>query len=199
MKRLDGWILKSFLYALPLVVVYGIALVGFELETAARTNRAAAFFYDLSGLLIGLMMLAALYLATRLLFSAAFRETVLMKLTFVPERDEREVQLSASAAKCALLSTLALLLLLLCLSCFQVEVAALPPEEMINGQSKQLSLGINFQLLDNGQAKENGLRFISYSGLPLSASALIVGLLIWQVAVYNYMMRRLLKEGMGNS
>ncbi|WP_346355593.1 hypothetical protein [Azotosporobacter soli] len=199
MKRFDRWTLKGFLYTLPLVIVYGIALLIFELEAAAKTNATAEFFYDLSGVVIGMMMLMALYLAARLLFSAAFREMVLMKLTFVPERDEREVQLSASAAKRTLLSTLALLLLLLCLSCFQIEVAPLPPEQMTNGQTKQLSLGINFQLLNNGPQKESGLSFISYTGLPLSASALIVGLLIWQVAVYNYMMRRLLKLGMGNS
>lgn len=193
MKKFDRYLLKAFLYILPIVVVSGMAATVFELENAARISDAARWFYDFFGFMIGLMMLTSLYIAIRLLFSSKFRETALMKLTFVPERDEREVQLSAGAAKRALLSTLALLLLLLCLSCFQLEVTALQPENMSGGATRQISLGISFQLIDEGKIKESGGSFISYTGLPLSNTALVVGLLVWQVVVYNCIMRQSLK------
>lgn len=193
MKKFDKYLLKAFLYFLPVVLVAGLASAVFELEKAAQISKTARFFYDLSGLVIALMMLTAIYIAIRLLFSAEFREAALMKITFVPERDEREIQLSAGAAKKALLSTLALLLLLLCFSCFQLEVSPLPPEERVDGHTKQLSLGINFQLLDYEKEGKAGESFISYKGLPLSNSTLIVGLMVWQIGVYNCMMRRSLK------
>lgn len=195
MKRFDEWVLKAFLTSLPFLALYAAAAFWFELAERAQRNGLAKICYDLSGLWIGLTMSMALYLSVRLTLSAAFRETVLMKLTFVPERDEREVQLSAGAAKRTLLSSVALLLLLLCLSCFKIELSPLPEEQRIDGHTKQLSLQVEFRLLEEERQHDGPEPYVAYNGLPLSGSALVLGMLVWQVASYNYMMRRALRDG----
>jgi hypothetical protein len=106
--------------------------------------------------------------------------------------------LTGKAAKTAMLTTLAILLVLFFLSCFRISAYNLPPEEAIGGKTKALTIGIGFNLLENPSraaggetAPENTI--VSYSGLPVSGSTVIVGLIAWQIAAYNYSMRRLLK------
>lgn len=197
MKTLDSVLLKVFLYELPILLVYLISLVAYDLATLAQSNEYAKFWYNFGGCYIfGSWMAISIYLSIRLMVSGEFREKVLTKLTFIKERDEREALFTGKAAKTTMLTTIAILIFLFCLSCFQVSAYRVEPDR--EGNSRVLSLGISFDLFkDSSPTNNDDLMkkedLISYSGLPISSSAVIIGLIAWQIVSYNYYMRRLMK------
>jgi hypothetical protein len=133
-----------------------------------------------------------------LMVSGPFRDQVLAKLTFIRERDEREAILTGKATRTTFLTSLAILIFLFCLSCFQVSIYRVPPERAIDGKTGMVSLGLGFSLLEHPKqemAKDILERkdIFSYTGLPVSSTAVILLLILWQVISYNYCMRRLIK------
>ncbi|MEN6414252.1 MAG: hypothetical protein ABFC84_16055 [Veillonellales bacterium] len=198
MKKIDTVLLKIFLYEVPILMLYFISLFIFGLEKAAQSNVYAKVWYDFGGLIVfGSWMVISLFLSVRLMISAAFREKVLSKITFLKERDEREIILTGQAAKTTMLTTLAVLIFLFGLSCFQVSVYHVPPEQVVDGKSNVLALGLNLDLASNSQCDDSKnidrKDIVSYRGLPISNSLVILGLIGWQVASYNYLMRRAMK------
>lgn len=195
MKRLDNYILTAFLYGLPVAALSAVIARLCDPGANRGTGGLAALMYDLSGAVIGAMMLLAFYLCVRLMVSKAFRETVLARMTLIRERDEREVMLTGKAAKATMLTSLAILIFLFCLSCFQVSVANLPLEQAVGGHTKLVSFGVGFSLLDGAHrpAEEAGRQVIAYTGLPVSSSTVILGMIVWQIAAYNYSMRKMMK------
>jgi hypothetical protein len=198
MKKFDTVLLKAFLYELPILVLYFISLI-FDLEKAANTSTYAKVWYEFGGCVVfGSWMVISLLLSFRLMMSAEFRERVLSKITFLKERDEREIILTGQAAKTTMLTTLAVLIFLFCLSCFQVSVYRVPPEQVIDGKNNVLALNLNFDLINISQCKispddTDRQDIVSYTGLPIPNSSIIIGLICWQIIAYNYLMRRAMK------
>jgi len=198
MKRVDSILLRIFLYGLPLIVLLAIFSYSYNVETSVSAASYVTMIYNFAGIMFAIWMLLSIYLGIRLIFSESFREKVLTKLTFIKERDEREVMLTGKAAKKTMLTTLAILILLFCLSCFQVSVYSIPPEQAIDGKTKVISLDIKFNILassPNNSSQEILPKqiILDYSGLPVSCSAVILGLIMWQIIAYNYSMRHLMK------
>jgi len=157
-----------------------------------------AILYDLGGLVLGLWMIVSVALSVRLVVSGVFRERVLVKLTMIKERDERETFLSGRAAKETLLISIAILMFLFCLSCFEVSLYRLPSDQAVDAKARVISLGVKFELVDHAISKNSNESLqqediIVYSGLPFSNSSVIMGLIIWQIIAYNYSIRRLMK------
>lgn len=187
MKTGDLALLKGFLYGLPLVVVYAIFAYSVEWQTVGM-DHGLRILYDIGGLLLAVWMLISILISVRLVVSAQFREMALAKLTLIKERDERESFLTGRAAKETMLTSMAILILLFCLSCFQVSLQNIPPEQVVDGKTRSLSLGVKLELFDNATTR-NG----NESLLPLSSSSLLLGLLVVQIASYNYSMKRWMK------
>jgi hypothetical protein len=198
MKKTDSVLLKIFLYGLPLIIILAIFSYSYDFETSASASNYIKCLYNFAGIIFASWMLLSIYLGIRLIFSGLFREKVLTRLTFIKERDEREVMLTGKAAKTTMLTTLAILIFLFCLSCFQVSSYNISPEKAIDGKTKVISLDLKFELLkslpndfsQDALQKEN---MLDYTGLPISSSAVILGLIMWQIIAYNYSMRRLMK------
>ncbi len=196
MKRLDSLLLKVFLYGLPLVVFLAVFSYSRDPEIMNRTAGFIRLIYNCTGLVFALWMVLSIYLCVRLMISGSFRDKVLTRLTFIRERDEREVVLSGKATKTAFLTSLAILIFLFCLSCFKVSIYRVPPEQAVGGKTGFVSLGFGFSLLE-GPQPANPIRMekdlFSYSGLPISSTTVILILIFWQVITYNYSIRRLIK------
>lgn len=188
MKKCDSALLKSFLYGLPVIIGYAVFAYSVDWQAAGQTGSGLRTVYNAGGLVLALWMLISVLICVRLVVSAQFRETVLAKLTLIKERDEREAYLTGRAAKNTMLTFMAILIFLFCLSCFQVSVHKLPPEQMVDGKTKAVTLSVKFELLDTAASKT-----ANESLLPLSSSSLLLGLLVLQVAFYNYSMKRLMK------
>jgi hypothetical protein len=130
--------------------------------------------------------------------SETFRDVVLARLTCIRERDEREVFLTGKAVRTTFLTTLAILIFLFFLSCFQVSVYRVPPENAIDGKTGVITLGFAVTLLESPKQDKPGnavqkMDICSYSGLPITGTAIILVLIIWQILSYNYLMWRLTK------
>jgi hypothetical protein len=196
MKRLDFVLLKIFLYGLPGVIVLAVFSSSRSAENITRAAPYVRLLYNSSGLVFGLWIALAVYLSVRLMLSWSFREKVLTKLTFMKERDEREVALTGKASKATLLMSIAVLVFLFFLSCFQVSVFRVPPEKAIQGKTGMVTLGFRLNLLEGSKERETGAahmqktNIFSYTGLPISSTAVILLLIAWQIALYNYTIRR---------
>ena len=195
MKRLDPIMLKVFLWGLPVLGAGALFNYIFDTGLAASPMRTV---YNASGFAYAFWMLLSIYLGFRLIVSGTFRDRLLSRLTFMRERDEREALLTGRATKTTLMTSLAILIVLFCLSCFQVSFFKLPPEQALNGKTRGFSLGLKFSLLKNFEANrtDTALRrydVFSYDGLPVSSSAIILLLIVWQIVSYNCTMRRLTK------
>lgn len=199
MRKLDLILLKVFLYELPILALYAISLGLFDLEQFSLVNVYARFWYDFGGCVIfGSWMIISIFLSSRLVTSTRFREYISSKVSFLKERDEREFLLTGKAARNTMLTTMAVLLLLFCLSCFQFSVYRVPPEQAVEGKDKVLTLDFHFELandmpvenLQNGMERED---IISYKGLPVSTSTVILGLICWQIASYQCLIHKELK------
>lgn len=197
MKRLDAIMLKVFLWGLPVLAGWALFNHIFDTGLAASPMRAV---YNASGFAYALWMLLSVYLGVRLILSGTFRDRVLARLTFIRERDEREALLTGRATKTALMTSLAILIFLFCLSCFQVSFFKLPPGEALDGKTRGFSLGLKFSFLNDSEANraDTALRrydVFSYDRLPVSSSAIILFLIVWQIVSYNCTMRRLTRQG----
>lgn len=197
MNKLDAFFLKLFLYGVPVLIGYAGFAYSYDPDTSTQAEYIKAL-YNLGGIVFGVWMTLSIYLSIRLMISELFREKVLAKLTFIKERDEREILLTGKAAKTTMLTSLAILIFLFCLSCFQVSIYSVPPEQSVEGKSRAISLGLNFSIFESTHQENQEeviyrKNIISYTGLPVSNSTVILGLIIWQIAAYNYSMRRLMK------
>ncbi|MHB8067831.1 MAG: hypothetical protein ACYDIC_08020 [Desulfobaccales bacterium] len=155
--------------------------------------------YNFSGLIFAIWMLLSIYLSIRLMGSGSFRNLVLAKLTFIRERDEREVMLTGRATKKTFLTSLAVLIFLFFLSCFQVSIYRVPPENAVDGKTGMVTLGFGFNLLESSQKAlpHETLQktdIFSYAGLPVSSTAVILLLILWQIMSYNYSMQQLIRN-----
>jgi hypothetical protein len=196
MKRFDSMLLKVFLYGLPAVVVFAAFSYSYSLGVVNHAYVYLKLLNVLAGLVIAVWMTVSLYLSVRLMVSGPFRDQVIAKLTFIRERDEREAILTGKATRTTFLTSLAILIFLFCLSCFQVSIYRVPPERAVDGKTGIVSLGLGFSLLEHSKQdrpkdtieKKN---IFSYTGLPVSSTAVILMLIGWQIISYNYSMRRL--------
>lgn len=200
MKRVDSSLVKVFVCSLPVVLLCGLFSYLYNTGMVDRTTDVAQFCNAFAGFVYAAWMTLCIVFSIRLMVSGPFRDQLLSRVTFVQERDEREVMLTGKATKTTFLTTLAILLFLFCLSCFQVSVYRVPPEKALDGKTGVVSLGLNFKLLESTKqvgADADELRnqdIFTYSGLPVSSTAIILGLLLWQVCSYNATMRRLTRR-----
>jgi len=197
MNKLDGILLRVFIYELPILLIWFISIFSFDLAVSAQNNFYAEIWYDFGGcFILSSWMIITIYLSIRLIVSNVLRDKILSKLIVLRERDEREVKLTGEAAKTTMLTTLAVLILLFCLSCFQFSVSNLPAEQIIDGKTREISLGLSFnaseqQAANSVQDQVNNI--ISYNGLPISNTTLITGIICWQILSYNYAMKHKFK------
>ena len=84
-------------------------------------------------------------------FSKTFQEKTFTKISCIRNRDEREEQITGKAASKSYTSTFAVLILLIFLSTLQVSVKPLPQEEMAEGRTRYLSIGLSLSAIDNNK------------------------------------------------
>ena len=185
MKKFDSILLKIFFYECPIIFIFMCSYTFFPLEALAKTSFAVSLWYNICGGVIFLSwILIAVYISIKMLLSHTFRHIILSKITFMRERDEREIFMTGQAAKNTMLTTLAILIFLFCLSCFNFSY------KTTNNNSHDVSWGISFSLTNETNAAEQPNNDVSYSGLPISNSIILLGLIGLQIFSYNHYMKR---------
>ncbi|QEM68293.1 hypothetical protein FO488_09045 [Geobacter sp. FeAm09] len=197
MNRVDAILIRIFTRGLPIIVCFGLFSYAYNTGAVDHAAPPVRFFNNAAGFAYGFGMLLCVVLSIRLMCSEPFRDRVLARLTFIRERDEREALLTGKATRTTFLTSLAILIFLFCLSCFQVSVYRVAPERAVDGKTGVVSLGLACNLLNAPKAAgtpdsaPRSRDIFTYTGLPVSSTAVILGLIIWQVLSYNYLMRRL--------
>lgn len=182
-----------------MVIALAIFSYSYHLGVVNRAAGHVKLLYNFSGLVFAFWMTLSLYLSVRLIASELFRDKVLAKFTFIRERDEREAIMTGKATKATFLTSLAILIFLFFLSCFQISFYRVAPEKAIDGKTGILSLDFSFNLFESSrqaepdEALQKKNNIFSYTGLPVSSTTVIMVLIIWQIAYYNYSIRRLMK------
>jgi len=192
MKKTFNVIQNYLLIASPFVVATMIWSSFLSFGRPENPTPALSMLWELlSGNLMLWFVLLIVYLAF-IVFYAPSRESVLKKIANIKERDEREAYITGKASRATFISTLSVLILLLFASTFQVTISKLPAQEVYEGNTKMLSLGFDMSLWDTEttQKKDSNEVIFETKKLPLSKSSLILLLIVWQVAAYNWNVRK---------
>jgi len=202
-QKVDSALSRMFVLGLPLIVLLAIGMSFVDQDSITTQPAVIQTLHGLAGLLFGLWMSVAVYISARLVFSKPTRNTILPRLVFLRERDEREAFLTGNATKTNFLITFAILILLLCLNVFHVSFYQAPPDQAPSDKNNVVTLSVDFSLIDHiteekkGNATGGSKSFVNYSGLPISKTAILLFLIIWQIASYNYLMKQFSKKGAG--
>lgn len=182
------------LYALPFVLVCaGWSAVKTEKEVLSEATIASRILWEiLSWNLITWFVVLILFLVMLVVFPLA-REKTLKRLANLKERDEREQYITGKAARTAYIATLSLLILLLFFSVFSLNIYHKPEAQAINGKTGTIAIGMQFKFLDSpavvSEQKTEKVIFESRD-IPLSKSAILLLLIIWQLGAFNYSARK---------
>ncbi len=193
MNKFVRCIQNYLLYALPFVLIcmaWGTFQPESEiLKDAAFMTKAAWEILSLNLMLWFSVLI--LFLVLLVAFPVA-REKTLKRLANLNERDEREQYITGKASRAAYISTLSLLILLLFLSIFSLNIHRVPESEAINGKRGTVAIGLQFNLVDKKHVETNSTGEVLFESkdIPLSKSAILLVLIIWQLGVFNFTARK---------
>jgi hypothetical protein len=195
MRAANRIILYYFVFALPVLFVMLIVWPGFERTELATGSEFLKWGNTVTGLLIAVWMISALYIAFSLVLSRRFREQLLKRFVRMRERDEREEMIVGKAAKNVFLFNLALLILLLILNLIQVQVTRLAPEHMIDGKGHNVSLGLNASPIERSSQDRSMTvwgddKVVFKYDFPVTASGVLMILIAINIGAFCIYARR---------
>ena len=195
MNKIDKILIKFALLALPFI---GLLLIWGTISDPNMVSLSEGnlrTLWDVLGWVLMAWIVVSFYLSIKTVFSSKFRNLFLTKVTHVNERDEREVEISQSAAKFSYFSTLAVLLLLLFLSLFTIEVGKYPKREVQKDKKGYISIGMNFKSLNLDETTkrkkdDKGRIIVQYTGLPMTHGGMLLFIILWKLGSYHLTVRR---------
>lgn len=193
MNKITRFIQSYLIYALPFVL---ICMAWGTVHSEKEILTDATFFTKAAWELLSwnlMLWFAVLILFLSLLVALPeVREKTLKRLANIKERDEREQFITGRASRAAYISTLSLMILLLFLSVFSLNIYRVPETEAINGKTGTVSIGLGFSLLDKPHLETNSDNQVIFESkdIPLSKTAIILILVIWQLTVFNFIARK---------
>ena len=129
-----------------------------------------------------------------LVFRKDTQELTIKRLAGIKERDEREEIITGHAARRSFVSTTSFLIFLFFLSSMQVNIAR-NPDQAVDGKKSSLTLGLKFSPTDEPRTvSEDGKNIYEHRDIPLSKSAILLIVLVWQVSSFRIRVRRDLKD-----
>lgn len=182
------------IYALPFV----LACIAWETISPEKEILANASFLTRAlweALSWNLMLWFAVLVLFLILLIALpeAREITLKRLANLKERDEREQYITGKASRTAYISTLSVLVFFLFFSIFSLNIYRLPESEAINGKAGTVAIGLQFNLLDKPHVETNqatGQVIFESKEIPLSKTGILLVLILWQLAAFNFTARR---------
>lgn len=195
MNKFDKILGRFVIFSVPLVLTLLVwGWISGNPDELSRSEGMTRLLWDTLGWNFMIWILCSLYLVIKMVIKKKFRDIILSKIAGVRERDERESLISGEAAKFSFLSTIAMLFLLLFLSIFTITVAKNPYGLDKSGKRGYISIGMNFfpfsKDVPEKKIIDKNLEILTYTGIPLSSSMVIVLILLWQLGSYKFIIRR---------
>lgn len=193
MNKSISWIQTYLLYSLPFVLIcMAWGTISPEKEILADPTLFTKIAWELLSWNLMLWFAVLVLFLVLLVAVPQAREKTLKRLANLKERDEREQFITGKASRAAYISTLSLMILLLFLSAFSLNIYRVPESEAINGKTGTISMGLSFSLLDKPQVEINSENktIFETKDIPLSKTAIILILVIWQIGVFSFTARK---------
>lgn len=182
------------IYALPFVLVcMAWGTIGLEKEILANASFFTKAIWEVLSWNLMLWFAVLIIFLVLLVASREAREKTLKRLANLKERDEREQYITGKASRTAYISTLSLLVFFLFFSIFSLNIHRLPESEAINGKTGTVAIGLQFNLLDKPRVETNqttGQVIFESKDIPLSKTAILLVLILWQLAAFNLTARK---------
>lgn len=183
-------------YTFPLAIA-GFLIIGLYEKSLVSDITPIAPVYFCNLIFSVLWTFATFLLTIAMFFFKGLRNDVLVKLTGIKERDEREIQIVGKGLKSTYLSTMTILLFLLILSLFNIRFESKNADNAGPDQRRGTgSITMEFSIIDHNALithKEGYDKYFELNDLPISSTTLIIVLILWQVFSYRYVTRRALK------
>jgi len=126
-------------------------------------------------------------------FSTTVRKKALFKIAALKDSDEREEYITGKASSSSYISTLGVLIFLLFLSIVHVEINRLSPGQSIEGHTKEVKIGAGINIFETEKDK-NPEKIVAFNDIPLTKTGLIMLILVWQLASFNWNARKEIKK-----
>ncbi len=187
MNKVIAAIQNYLIFAFPLVL---ICMAWSSLDSTAGESSSFVLqaLWEVLSWNLMLWFLVLIVFLSMLILIPHVREKTLKRLANIKDKDEREEFITGKAARASYISTLSLLILLLFFSIFNLNIHRVPESQAINGKTGSLSIGLNFDLFDS-KAKSlsppNSEVLFESKDIPLSKSALLLLVLVWQVSTFR--------------
>lgn len=194
MSKAIRYLQNYLVYSLPLVLVcMAWGTVSPEKEILKDASLSTKVLWELLSwnLLLWFGVLVAFLILLVALPEA--RDKTLSRLANLKERDEREQFITGKASRTAYVSTLSVLVLFLFFSIFSLNIHRVPESEAINGKTGTVAIGLQFNLLDKPRLETHettGRVLFESKEIPLSKTAILLILILWQLAAFNITARR---------
>ena len=188
-RILQNYLVVAFPFVLA-VMIWG------EFQSFDNINSTSSFFlkavWELGSwnpILWFLLLIA--YLLIIIAYPPA-REQTLRRIANLSERDEREEQMTGRASRNSYISTISVLIFLLFISVLRVNLARIPPELVVDDRKHTLSIGFKFKLVDEPKEELASPAPVLFDsrGIPLSKTAILLIILLWQLVSFNLSMRK---------
>ncbi len=195
MNRFNALVPVYLKYSSPAVLILLIfGFISFHFKGLIPAGPVFDVIWEILAFHFMFWIIVFIYFLFLLLLSASARNRILPGLARMRERDEREAMITGLAARYSMLATLALLLLLLFISSIEISVTKLPPEMVVDGKKHELRVGLSFRLTERnspGKAEQRGNPIFTTEKSAISSQAAILAAIIWQLASFKYIYRRL--------
>lgn len=194
MSKTIRFVQNYLIYSLPFVIVCMVwSTISPEKEVLKDASLATKVLWETLSWNLILWFVVLIVFLISMITIREVQERTLKRLANLKERDEREQFITGKASRAAYLATLSLLVCLLFFSIFTLNIQRVPESEAVNGKRGTVSIGLQFKLLDKPQIETNGatgLTSFESKGIPLSKTAILLILILWQLAAFNYTARR---------
>ena len=197
MNKINRWLQNYLVLSFPFVL---ICLAWGTIQSDREILKNGSFFvkgaWEILSWNLILWFLSLIIFLILIVFIDSTREMVTRRIANIKERDEREIYITGKASRKAFTSTLSVLIFLFFISIFTFNISKLPSEEIVNNRAKSLSIGFNFKLTDDSKLEKDqtGQVLVESKDIPLSKSAILLLLIVWQVSTFGLSARKIAKE-----
>lgn len=195
MKKINSYTQKYLIWVFPIVLATIFwSLFQSDLEIRQQGSIPLIALWEIMSWALIIWFVCLFLFMVMLVFRKDTQESTIKLLAGLKERDEREQIIMGLAARRSFLATTGLLIVLIFASCLTLTVARLP-NNSIDNQKSSLSIGFNFSGFESPKtpSQDNQVTF-EHRDIPLSKSALLLIVLVWQVVTFRISAKKELSE-----
>ena len=195
MNKINFYIQKYLIWAFPVVVIMVIwGLFQTELDIRQQGSFALKAVWEVMSWALIIWFLCLFTFMVLLVLRKDTQEATIKHLAGIKERDEREQMVMGFAARRSFVATTALLIFLFFLSCFTLNVARLT-DKTVDVKKTSLAIGFSFSGTDKKTTpSDNEKVMFEHHDIPLSKSAILLIVLVWQISIFRFKARQELNE-----